>query len=85
MFVTGNAGKLREVREILAEGAPVDIESLDLDREFMNGSILSVSPVGGLFVTLKKAVHTPPFRVVLLYQIGRGGRGGGPQIFLDSG
>jgi hypothetical protein len=33
VFVTGNAGKLREVREILAQGTPVEIESRDLDRE----------------------------------------------------
>ncbi len=33
VFVTGNAGKLREVREILAQGAPIAIESRDLDRE----------------------------------------------------
>jgi hypothetical protein len=31
--VTGNAGKLREVREILAQGTPIEIESRDLDRE----------------------------------------------------
>ena len=33
--MTGNAGKLREVREILAQahGTPIEIESRDLDRE----------------------------------------------------
>lgn len=35
VFVTGNAEKLREVREILAQGAPIDIESRDLDREWI--------------------------------------------------
>lgn len=33
VFVTGNAGKLREVREILAQGTPIEIESRDLDCE----------------------------------------------------
>jgi hypothetical protein len=33
VFVTGNAGKLREVREILAQGPPIEVESRDLDRE----------------------------------------------------
>jgi len=34
VFVTGNAGKLREVREILAQGKPIEIESRDLDCEY---------------------------------------------------
>ena len=33
VFVTGNAGKLNEVREILAQGEAIDIESRDLDCE----------------------------------------------------
>jgi inosine/xanthosine triphosphate pyrophosphatase family protein len=32
VFVTGNAGKLKEVREILASGPqPIEVESHDLD------------------------------------------------------
>jgi hypothetical protein len=34
VFVTGNAGKLREVREILAQSTPIEVESRDLDREW---------------------------------------------------
>lgn len=33
VFVTGNARKLEEVREILAQGTPIEMESRDLDRE----------------------------------------------------
>jgi inosine/xanthosine triphosphate pyrophosphatase family protein len=33
VFATGNAGKLDEVREILAQGEAIDIESRDIDRK----------------------------------------------------
>ena len=39
VFVTGNAGKLREVREILAQGTPIEIESRNLDRECVVSSL----------------------------------------------
>ena len=44
MFVTGNARKLQEVREILAQGTPtaIEMESRDLDRECVK---LLLSPV----------------------------------------
>jgi hypothetical protein len=31
VFVTGNVNKLREVREILAQGQPIEIDSKNLD------------------------------------------------------
>ena len=34
VFVTGSAGKVDEVREILAQGEAIDIESRNLDCEF---------------------------------------------------
>jgi len=38
VFVTGNAGKLREVREILTNGPqPIEIESHSIDCEFPLG------------------------------------------------
>ncbi|KAI9508131.1 Ham1-like protein [Russula earlei] len=45
VFVTGNAGKLREVREILAqpEGAPIDIESRDLDLPEIQGTTQEIA------------------------------------------
>ncbi|KAI0273160.1 Ham1-like protein [Russula aff. rugulosa BPL654] len=43
VFVTGNAGKLREVREILAQGAPIDIESRDLDLPEIQGTTQQVA------------------------------------------
>jgi len=33
VFVTGNASKLKEVREILAEGTPLELESRAIDRK----------------------------------------------------
>jgi inosine/xanthosine triphosphate pyrophosphatase family protein len=53
VFVTGNAGKLREVREILAlaqaqagSGTPIEIESRDLDREceLAAGLLIDIEP-----------------------------------------
>ncbi|KAI0248826.1 Ham1-like protein [Lactifluus subvellereus] len=43
VFVTGNAGKLKEVREILAQGKPVDIESRDLDLPEIQGTTQEVA------------------------------------------
>ncbi|KAH9998287.1 Ham1-like protein [Russula vinacea] len=44
VFVTGNAGKLREVREILAQGTtPVEIESRDLDLPEIQGTTQEVA------------------------------------------
>jgi len=49
VFVTGNAGKLREVREILAQGTPIEVDSRDLDREceLYPGSFESITQIGG--------------------------------------
>ena len=33
LFVTGNDGKLKEVRDILAQGKAIDVVSCDLNRE----------------------------------------------------
>jgi len=43
VFVTGNAGKLREVREILAQGTPVEMESRDLDLPEIQGTTQQVA------------------------------------------
>lgn len=43
MFVTGNAGKLREVREILAQGTPIEIESRDLDLPEIQGTTQEIA------------------------------------------
>lgn len=45
VFVTGNAGKLKEVREILAGGPqqPFEVESRELDRQ-SGGRPLGLSP-----------------------------------------
>lgn len=43
VFVTGNAGKLREVREILAQGTPIEIESRDLDLPEIQGTTQEVA------------------------------------------
>jgi len=43
VFVTGNAGKLKEVREILAQGKPIDIESRDLDLPEIQGTTQEVA------------------------------------------
>ncbi|KAI9447717.1 Ham1-like protein [Lactarius indigo] len=48
VFVTGNAGKLNEVREILAQGEAIDIESRDLDRESSPPSQLALTGAGTL-------------------------------------
>ena len=48
MFVTGNAGKLSEVREILAQGEAIDIESRDLDCKPLSTSP-SISCANGLW------------------------------------
>ena len=43
VFVTGNANKLREVKEILSQGHdPIDIESQNLDSAAILGSSLYV-------------------------------------------
>ncbi|KAI0306873.1 Ham1-like protein [Multifurca ochricompacta] len=43
VFVTGNAGKLKEVREILAQGEPIDIESRNLDLPEIQGTTQEVA------------------------------------------
>ncbi|KAH9960433.1 Ham1-like protein [Russula dissimulans] len=43
VFVTGNAGKLKEVREILAQGTPLDIESRDLDLPEIQGTTQEIA------------------------------------------
>ncbi|KAN0126559.1 Inosine triphosphate pyrophosphatase-like protein [Russula decolorans] len=43
VFVTGNPGKLREVREILAQGPPIEIESRDLDLPEIQGTTQEVA------------------------------------------
>jgi hypothetical protein len=68
VFVTGNAEKLREVREILAQqGAPIDIESRDLDREW----ILHTPPPFVLFYDTVTNWHG-----FLNHKLGGGGEGG---------
>lgn len=49
MFVTGNAGKLSEVREILAQGEAIDIESRDLDCKPLSTWLPSVSCANGIW------------------------------------
>ncbi|KAH9016051.1 Ham1-like protein [Lactarius hengduanensis] len=43
VFVTGNAGKLQEVREILAQGEAIDIESRDLDLPEIQGTTQEIA------------------------------------------
>jgi len=43
VFVTGNAGKLREVKAILLQGAPVEINSKALDVPELQGSTQEVA------------------------------------------
>jgi len=43
VFVTGNAGKLNEVREILAQGKAIDIESRDLDLPEIQGTTQEIA------------------------------------------
>jgi len=43
VFVTGNAGKLKEVREILADGAPIEVESRDLDLPEIQGTTQEIA------------------------------------------
>ncbi|KAH9062269.1 Ham1-like protein [Lactarius vividus] len=43
VFVTGNAGKLNEVREILAQGEAIDIESRDLDLPEIQGTTQEIA------------------------------------------
>ncbi|KAI0265063.1 Ham1-like protein [Gloeopeniophorella convolvens] len=43
VFVTGNAGKLREVRQILAQGTPIDIDSRELDLPEIQGTTREVA------------------------------------------
>jgi len=43
VFVTGNAGKLNEVREILAQGEAIDIDSRDLDLPEIQGTTQEIA------------------------------------------
>ncbi|KAH9983194.1 inosine triphosphate pyrophosphatase-like protein [Russula compacta] len=43
VFVTGNAGKLKEVSEILAQGTPIEIESRDLDLPEIQGTTQEIA------------------------------------------
>ncbi|KAI0068497.1 Ham1-like protein [Artomyces pyxidatus] len=43
VFVTGNANKLKEVREILAAGHPIELQSRDLDLPEIQGSTQEVA------------------------------------------
>ncbi|KAH9173348.1 Ham1-like protein [Lactarius sanguifluus] len=43
VFVTGNAGKLDEVREILAQGEAIDIESRDFDLPEIQGTTREIA------------------------------------------
>lgn len=42
-FITGNANKLREVREILASGTSVELQSQNVDVPELQGTIEEVS------------------------------------------
>jgi hypothetical protein len=55
VFVTGNAGKLKEVREILAGGPqqPFEVESRELDRQSGGRPLSLINHFSGL-LTLKK-------------------------------
>jgi inosine triphosphate pyrophosphatase len=43
VFATGNAGKLDEVREILAQGEAIDIESRDIDLPEIQGTTQEIA------------------------------------------
>ena len=80
MFVTGNTGKLREVREILTNGPqPIEIESHSLDCEFPFG--ISFEPLR----ENKTIIHISIYIAMFLFHIWGSGKNSARDTGHDAG